>query len=451
MPKSTIHYICTSCGYETPQWLGRCSSCGEWNTLLEERITKAATILRPERANLGQPHPLSKVTSEFRERLSTGSKELDRALGGGIVLGSIVLVGGEPGIGKSTLMLQTAGGISQANISLYVSGEESIQQIKLRAERLGINSDKLIVLPEINLKTIEDYIKTLNPKFVVIDSIQTIYREEIPSASGSLNQVRECANYLMHLAKASAIPIFLIGHVTKEGAIAGPKVLEHLVDTVLYFEGERYQQYRILRTMKNRFGSTNEVGIFEMREEGLCEVVNPSKVFLAERPIDTPGSLVVATIEGTRPLLVELQALVSPAGVGIPRRTTTGIDYNRALIVIATLEKRLGLHLYQQDVYLNVAGGVRVEEPAVDLGMACAIASSFKNKPIRPDVVVIGEIGLTGEVRPVSLMEKRIMEACKLGFKKCIVPQGNKITRQFEEIDIIPVKTIKETLGEVMS
>lgn len=450
MPKQEVRYLCQNCGYDSPRWMGRCPECGEWNTLVEERVapevkTKISLPATPAQT----PRPITELDFKIEERFPTKIRELDRVLGGGIIAGSVVLIGGEPGIGKSTLALQSAYALSNNGSSvLYVTGEESSKQIRLRAERLGALSPGLNVLPETNLFAIEKSIEELKPQFVIIDSIQTIYREDIPSASGSVSQVRECAAYLTRVAKSVGIPFMLVGHVTKEGAIAGPRVLEHIVDTVLYFEGERYKQYRILRATKNRFGSTNEVGIFEMRERGLVEVSNPSEVFLSERPEKTSGSVVAATIEGTRPLLIEIQALVSPSGSIQARRTVTGVDYNRASIIIAVLERRLGLKLGSQDIYVNVAGGVRVNEPAMDLPIAVAIASCFKDKAVNPGIVIIGEVGLGGEVRAVNHIEMRVKEAEKLGFKQVIIPKRNqKEIKNIKGINIVPISEIKKVFA----
>ena len=386
------------------------------------------------------------VEYKTEARSSTGIVEVDRVLGGGVVAGSVVLVSGEPGIGKSTMMLQSAEALSKSSTVLYVSGEESARQIRLRAERLGTLSKNLMLLPETNIFAIEAAIQSVRPKFLVIDSIQTMYREDIASAPGSVAQVRECAGYLVRIAKATGIPIFIVGHVTKEGNIAGPRLLEHVVDTVLYFEGERHKQYRILRANKNRFGSTNEVGIFEMKDKGLVEVANPSEVFLSERPKDAAGSVITAALEGTRPLLVEVQALTSFTKMPYPTRKTTGVDYNRTSIIIAVLEKQLNLKLSMQDIYVNAAGGVRVIEPAIDLPIALAIVSSHKNKPIDAQTVVIGEIGLSGEVRSVNQIAARVKEAEKLGFKKIIVPKANLKELGKTKIGVLGVASIKEAL-----
>lgn len=449
MTKQETRYVCQSCGQDFPRWAGQCQACGEWNSLTEEKFqassSKLQTIPKSQATN---QKPISIVEVEYKTeaRSSTGIVEVDRVLGGGVVAGSVVLVSGEPGIGKSTMMLQSAEALSKSSTVLYVSGEESARQIRLRAERLGTLSKNLMLLPETNIFAIEAAIQSVRPKFLVIDSIQTIYREDIASAPGSVAQVRECAGYLVRIAKATGIPIFIVGHVTKEGNIAGPRLLEHVVDTVLYFEGERHKQYRILRANKNRFGSTNEVGIFEMKDKGLVEVANPSEVFLSERPKDAAGSVITAALEGTRPLLVEVQALTSFTKMPYPTRKTTGVDYNRTSIIIAVLEKQLNLKLSMQDIYVNAAGGVRVIEPAIDLPIALAIVSSHKNKPIDAQTVVIGEIGLSGEVRSVNQIAARVKEAEKLGFKKIIVPKANLKELGKTKIGVLGVASIKEAL-----
>lgn len=391
---------------------------------------------------------ISEVKREKEARLTTKIGEFDRVLGGGIVPGSLVLIGGDPGIGKSTLLLQTSAQIAKQKLSvLYVSGEESPQQTKLRADRLGIDEDSLFILAETNLYTISHYIKELKPSFVVIDSIQTIFKEEITSAPGSVSQVRECTMDLMRIAKTNHIPIFIVGHVTKEGAIAGPRMLEHMVDVVLYFEGERHHTYRIIRSVKNRFGSTNEMGIFEMKEKGLEEVLNPSEIFLEERSRGASGSTVVASMEGTRPVLVEIQALIAPSSFGNPRRMATGIDANRVPLIMAVLEKRVGLMLQNQDAYIKVAGGVKLDEPAIDLAIAISIASSFRDQPTNQEDIFIGEVGLTGEIRRVSRIEQRVQEAAKLGFKR-VICSANNIDGWTppQNIEVIGVKTVHEAL-----
>jgi len=452
MGKVKTVYICQECGYESPKWMGKCPGCGSWNTFIEEVKAEKLSKIQSAAYNKVQPLKIQDIEITKEIRYSTYLEELDRVLGGGIVKGSLVLVGGDPGIGKSTLLLQMANNVAKSgNIVLYVSGEESSKQIKLRAERLNVLSENLLVLPETNLSYIEETITNLKPDVVVIDSIQTVYRPELQSAPGSVSQVREATAVLMNIAKNLNIATFIVGHVTKEGSIAGPRVLEHMVDTVLYFEGERHNTYRVLRAVKNRFGSTNEIGVFEMKQFGLEEVKNPSEILLSGRPKDVPGSCVVCSMEGTRPILIEVQALTSQTSFGMPRRMTTGLDYNRVILLIAVLEKRVGMHIQTYDVYVNVAGGIKIDEPAIDLGVLCSIASSFKNLPIDNEVVIIGEVGLTGEVRGVNLIDKRILEAQKLGFKKCIVPKENmKGLDIIKGIQIVPVENIYEALEEVL-
>lgn len=449
MVRLKFRYVCQSCGYESLKWLGRCPKCGEWNSFLEEKV-RVAPRTRDDLAKgeLEGPIPITEVSISPEERLLTGIGELDRVLGGGIVPGSLILIGGDPGIGKSTLLLQTFGQLGQrCGPVLYVSGEESLKQTRLRAERLRVLSDRLFLASETDLELILGHIHKLRPESVVIDSIQTAYHPDLESAPGTVSQVRECATRLMYLAKREGVPIFLIGHVTKEGAIAGPKVLEHMVDTVLYFEGERHHFYRILRAVKNRFGSTNEIGVFEMGDVGLVEVGNPSEVFLAERTRDVSGSMVVCSLEGTRPLLIELQALVSSTSYGIPQRVANGIDHRRLSLLLAVLEKRVRLRLGNQDVFVNVAGGVRVEEPAVDLGTVVSITSSFRDLPADPQSVAIGEVGLGGEVRAVNQIEKRVKEAEKLGFKRCVISARNlKGLSSEDEIEVVGVGRVEEAL-----
>lgn len=416
-------YYCQECGHFTPRWLGRCTGCGGWNTYVEEYVAPARN--RQVIEHQVTPRPLIEVTSLDCERRSTGMAEFNRVLGGGVVPGSLILLGGDPGIGKSTLLLQVAGTISSDRQRvLYVSGEESPHQIKLRADRLGISNSDLYIYPQTNLEAVEEQIAKINPMLVVVDSIQTMYFSDIASAPGSVSQVRGCTARLMQLAKKQSVSIFVVGHVTKEGAIAGPRVMEHMVDVVLYFEGERHQTFRILRGVKNRFGSTNEIGIFEMSNCGLQEVANPSAFFLMDHVYrNVAGTVVVPTLEGTRPLLVEIQALVCPTSFGTPRRMTAGVDHNRVALITAVLEKRLGLMLGNCDAYVNVVGGVRIDEPAADLGIAMALASSFRERPLDVHMAVIGELGLTGEIRPVTALDKRIREATQLGFERCIVPR----------------------------
>ena len=430
MAKRKSKFMCQECGYESPKWMGKCPGCGSWNKMVEEVekvTTRRGAFAHSEGTTLvTKPTAITAVEVTNEARIYTDSKELNRVLGGGIVRGSLVLIGGDPGIGKSTLLLQVSSQLANKNHSvLYISGEESLRQTRLRADRLGVTSDKLLVYAETNLEDISLTIERVKPDFVIVDSIQTVYHPEVTSAPGSVSQVRECTSELMRVGKTKGIAIFIVGHVTKEGSIAGPRLLEHMVDTVLYFEGERHHTYRILRAVKNRFGSTNEMGIFEMKEAGLEEVENPSEIFLEERSKGAAGSTVVASMEGTRPVLVEIQALISPTSFGNPRRMATGIDHNRVPLLMAVLEKRVGLLLQNQDAYLKVAGGVKLDEPAIDLAIAVSIASSFRDKPTRPTDCIIGEVGLTGEVRRVSRIEQRVQEAAKLGFERVILPANN--------------------------
>lgn len=450
MAKVKTKFYCTECGYESPKWMGKCPGCNEWNTMVEEKetIIKTAGMQSSLTQTKEKPQAIIHIESGQEPRLSTTFGELDRVLGGGIVPGSLILVGGDPGIGKSTLLLQSSNALAGTGLKvLYVSGEESLRQTKLRANRLGKLSDQLFVLSETNLQYIEEAIDLMKPDFLVIDSIQTVYQPSVESAPGSVSQVRECTSAFMRIAKGRGIATVLVGHVTKEGAIAGPRMLEHMVDCVLYFEGERHHSYRILRAVKNRFGSTNEMGIFEMMESGLREVKNPSELFLQERPLGVSGSIVVASMEGTRPVLVEMQALVAATNFPSPRRTATGIDHHRLALIIAVLEKRMGMFLQNQDAYVNVAGGMRLDEPAVDLAIAVAIASSFRDMPTQPFDVVLGEVGLTGEVRAVSRAEQRVKEAEKLGFKRIIMPESSlRGWTPPKQIEIIGVQTVAEAL-----
>lgn len=445
MPKNKIIFACQVCGYQAPKWLGKCPDCGGWNTLVEERLS--TTKIRGADIQKGKPIPILEIQSNEEDRILTHIGELDRVLGGGIVPGSVILIGGDPGIGKSTLLLQTLEGIRDNGKLLYVSGEESPNQIKLRGMRVGIRSNNLVILSETSLDSILETVDEIKPKVFVIDSIQTVFTSELPSAPGSIGQVRESAGRLMFYAKKTGIPIFLVGHVTKDGSIAGPRVLEHIVDTVLYFEGEKGHAFRILRAVKNRFGSTNEIGIFEMKDSGLSEVKNPSEIFLAERPFKVTGSVVVSSMEGTRPILVELQALVSSTNFGVPRRTTIGVDYNRVSLLLAILEKRVGMHLMGQDVFVNVVGGIKIDEPAVDLGIVTAVASSFREIPVDPKTFVFGEVGLAGEIRAINQVEARIKEGAKLGFKRVIIPINNaKKMSRVKDIEVIGVASVDETL-----
>lgn len=451
MAKKKTKFICQSCGYESAKWMGRCPGCGEWNQMVEEVAitgTPKRTFMHSEQTTTSKPTKLSQVETIQEPRVKTKLKEFNRVLGGGVVPGSLVLIGGDPGIGKSTLLLQVSAQLAtNKSRVLYISGEESVKQTKLRAERLAVREEELFIYSETNLQLIHTAIEQLSPSFVIIDSIQTVYHPEVTSAPGSVSQVRECTAELMRIAKMNGIAIFIVGHVTKEGSIAGPRLLEHMVDTVLYFEGERHHTYRILRAVKNRFGSTNEMGIFEMKEEGLEEVENPSEIFLEERSQGSSGSTVVASMEGTRPVLVEIQALVSPTVFGNPRRMATGIDHNRVTLLMAVLEKRVGLLLQNQDAYLKVAGGVKLDEPAIDLAVAVSIASSFRDQPTNPADCIIGEVGLTGEVRRVSRIEQRVNEAAKLGFTRIILPANNiggwKVP---EGVETVGVSTVNEAL-----
>ena len=452
--KKTV-FFCQNCGHEESKWLGQCPACKEWNTFVEEKVTvpKAgnASALGPAGGAAPQPVLLTSVDTDDDERIRTGIGELDRVLGGGIVQGSLVLVGGDPGIGKSTLLLQVCQKLSAMGKKiLYISGEESLKQIKLRADRMGTFSENLYLLCETNLELIRSSIERQKPDMAVIDSIQTMYNEEVSSAPGSVSQVRESTNVLLQLAKGLDIAIFIVGHVTKEGTVAGPRVLEHMVDTVLYFEGDRHVSYRILRGVKNRFGSTNEIGVFEMRREGLVEVENPSEYMLSGRPENASGSVVACAMEGTRPILMEIQALVCHSNFGMPRRTAAGLDYNRVNLLMAVLEKRAGLPLSSYDAYVNIAGGIRMNEPASDLGIVMAIASSYKNKPVPEDTIVFGEVGLSGEVRAVTMPEQRVAEAKKLGFKVCILPEVSRKSLKNmggqEELRIIGVRSINQAI-----
>lgn len=452
----TTAFFCKECGYESAKWFGQCPGCREWNTLVEEPVSRTKSVkgvadmadLKGKSGFAVAPMKLSQISTTDGNRTTTHMAELDRVLGGGIVEGSLVLVGGDPGIGKSTLLLQMCYKLSNDGKKvLYISGEESLAQIKLRAERIGSFNDTLLLLCETSLERIEAVLKEYRPEIVIIDSIQTMYREEIASAPGSVSQVRETTSILMQLAKGMNISIFIVGHVTKEGVVAGPRVLEHMVDTVLYFEGDRNATYRILRGVKNRFGSTNEIGVFEMQEQGLVEVENPSEYMLNGRPLQASGSVVVCLLEGTRPLLVEIQALVCDSNFGLPRRTAAGTDYNRVNLLMAVLEKRAGIHMSGSDAYVNIAGGMKVNEPALDLGIIMALVSSFKNKAVSDEVIIFGEVGLAGEVRAVSQPQVRLNEAIKLGFKTCIMPQVClKNIKETDRINIIGVRNISEAI-----
>ena len=448
-------FFCKECGYESAKWFGQCPACKEWNTFVEEPVGKsksakgiAGTSNRAAASSVPVPVEINSVSFEENDRTSTGITELDRVLGGGIVAGSLVLVGGDPGIGKSTLLLQMCYNLSEAGRDvLYISGEESLKQIKLRADRIGRCNGTLKLLCETNLDNIEDILTRNKPEVVIIDSIQTMYKDDVAAAPGSVSQVRETTSVLMQLAKGLNITIFIVGHVTKEGTVAGPRMLEHMVDTVLYFEGDRYASYRILRGVKNRFGSTNEIGVFEMQQSGLAEVENPSEYMLNGRPENASGSVVVCLLEGTRPIMVEIQALVCDSNFGMARRTAAGTDYNRVNLLMAVLEKRAGIHMSGSDAYVNVAGGIKVNEPALDLGIVMALVSSFKNRVIDEKTVIFGEVGLAGEVRAVSQAQQRVNEAVKLGFKTCILPGVcMKNIKSSNEIEIIGVNNVNEAI-----
>ncbi len=448
MAKVKTKWICQNCGYETAKSLGKCPECSSWGSFVEEIEQTAA-----QRTSLPlddiKPCLIDEITIDHSIRVSTGIEEFDRVLGGGLVQGSLVLLAGDPGIGKSTILLQTGKSVcSGGKKILYVSAEESASQIKLRAERLGVKSDKLYIYSQTNFDLIKRQIEEMKPDMLVIDSIQAVYSQNITSSPGSVSQIRECTNILMDIAKNKNITVVVIGHVTKDGNIAGPKVLEHMVDTVIYFEGDRYKSYRLLRCMKNRFGTTNEVGVFNMCDDGLHEISNPSELFLNERTKNiTPGSVVIATNEGTRPVLIEIQALVGTTPYPSPRRVSNGIDYNRLLMILAVLEKRIGLNLSKQDVYVNVIGGLEIDEPAADLGVALAVATCARDVIVSPDSVIVGEIGLSGEIRSVNNLDKRIKEAEKLGFKKIIIPKSNKIKREdFKDIEIVPVERLMDAI-----
>lgn len=460
MAKLKTTYVCQQCGNTQVKWVGRCPACGEWNSLVETVVESKKTSNNRQQArnqlganhlvSITKPEPLANVPIETLTRIPLPMEEFNRVLGGGLVPGSLVLIGGDPGIGKSTLLLQISGRLAETvSPVLYVSGEESTQQIKLRANRLGLSGEGLFILNEVNIEAIIRHIDTLSPKLVIIDSIQTVYWDALSSAPGSIAQVREGAAHFQGVAKSRNVPIFLIGHVTKDGTIAGPRVLEHIVDTVLYLEGERFHTYRLLRGVKNRFGATNEVGVFEMKSLGMAEVPNPSEIFLAERLPNAPGSTITVTMEGTRPLLVEIQALCSTTSFGNPRRTPNGIDLNRLLLLIAVLTKRVGLRLGDQDVFVNVVGGLRVSEPAADLAVAAAVASSFRNRPIAADLALIGEVGLSGELRAVGHLENRLRETVKLGFKRCLLPKTNVV----QKLNVPPGLdlTFAQTLPEALN
>jgi len=449
MGKNKTRYVCQECGVDSNKWIGKCPSCGEWNTFVEEFVDKPVVTKSVGISNNKKPVLLNEVVIDDEVRYQTRMKELDNVLGGGIVKGSLVLVGGDPGIGKSTLLLQVANTVGESGLRvLYVSGEESLKQTKLRADRLDIKSDQIYMVSENNLDYIVKYVEELSPDILIVDSIQTVYNPAVQSSPGSVSQVREATATLMRISKVDAVATFIVGHVTKSGSIAGPKVLEHMVDTVLYFEGDKNHTFRILRGVKNRFGSTNEIGIFEMTFKGLKEVLNPSEIFLSNRPESAPGSVVVAGMEGTRPVLVEIQALISNSGFGTPRRMAVGVDHNKMVMMMAILEKRVGIQVQGCDAYLNVVGGMQLSEPATDLAIVAAIISSFKDKVLEDGVVIFGEVGLTGEVRSVSFVEQRIHEAIKLGFKKCIIPKGN-LEQTVSGIELIAVENVEEMLNHL--
>ena len=449
--KSRVVFVCQQCGSQNPRWAGRCADCGAWNSLVESVEAEQPASSRSAGLLRSEPIALPKLVANRFDRIAVPIAEFSRVLGGGIVPGSVVLIGGDPGIGKSTLLIQVSSTVADAvGPVLYISGEESADQIRLRAERLGIKSERLYILSETCVDQALSHIETLRPSLVIVDSIQTAYLESVSSAAGSISQVRECAMAFLRMAKSSQIPVFLVGHMTKEGSIAGPRALEHIVDAVLYLEGERFHTYRLLRSAKNRFGSTNEIGVFEMREEGMVEVANPSAVFLAERHERGVGSTVAVTLEGTRPLLVEVQALTTTTTFGLPRRTGNGVDFNRLLLLSAVLSKQVGLALANQDVYVNVVGGIKVGEPAADLAVALAIASSYRERPVDPDIAVIGEVGLSGELRRVTQVEKRLAEASKLGFRRCLLPRSVSEDRRLAraaDIELIGASTLHEAIG----
>ncbi len=449
MAKVLSKYVCQSCAYESPRWAGKCSNCGGWNTFVEELMQKVAVRKASGKTTI-QATPITEVSLVEDQRILSEIAEFDRVLGGGVVAGSVILIGGDPGVGKSTLMMQLAAKVGE-KIVLYISGEESAKQIKMRAERLGIQFQKsFLILPETNVDVIAEVIDRSLPDIIIVDSIQTMFRPQLESSPGSVAQVRESTALFTRIAKARSVPTFLIGHVTKEGVLAGPKVIEHMVDTVLQFEGERNYAYRILRAIKNRFGSTNEIGVFEMRDRGLEEVRNPSALFLSERAFGASGSTVVSSVEGTRPILIEVQALVTPTSYGVPQRNTTGVDYRRLGLLIAVLEKRLGMLLGQHDVFVNIAGGVRIDEPAVDLGIAASIISSLRDVPIDSQTVAVGEVGLSGEVRTVSQIERRVQEAAKLGFQRIVLPKQNLKGVPSNGIELIGVERIEDAINVLL-
>ncbi len=446
-------FTCQTCGYQSPQWMGKCPDCDQWDSLVEEVVARKVARGKGGGSPQGKskPVPIDSVTIEDEFRMETGIREFDRVLGGGLVPGSLILIGGDPGIGKSTLMLQALHGLAVSGRQvLYVSGEESIKQIRLRSQRLSAVAPDLLVVSEIDIDAILNMVANIKPDVLVVDSIQTMFSAELTSAPGSVSQVRESTVQLMLVAKKTGIPIFLIGHVTKDGAIAGPRMLEHMVDTVLYFEGDSGHVFRVLRAVKNRFGSTNEIGVFEMNDTGLDEVLNPSAVFLSERAASAPGSVVTSSMEGTRPILVELQALASSTSFGNPRRTILGLDRNRVALLVAVMEKKLGMQLMGHDVFMNVAGGVKVHEPAVDLGIVCAVASSFLDRPVADGTIVLGEVGLTGEVRAVGQVDTRLAEARKMGFTRCLLPESNlKRVNGDPGLELLGIKNISQAMESI--
>ncbi len=453
MPAKKTVFSCQACGHQAPRWMGRCPECGQWNSFKEERL--ASTPAGRRSAPVGSaapPTPIHDIEVIGESRTPTGIEEFDRVLGGGVIPGSVVLIGGDPGIGKSTLLLKALPFLAGDGHVLYVSGEESPQQIKIRGERMGIQSPDLLIFSETSLEEIVTTVQALQPVALVVDSIQTVFTDQVTSAPGSISQVQEVAAQLMLLAKRTGLPVFIIGHVTKEGAIAGPRLLEHIVDTVLYFEGDKRHRYRILRAVKNRFGSTNEIGVFEMKDTGLEEVENPSEVFLAERPEHSTGSVVVSSLEGSRPILIELQALVTTTGYAMPKRMANGVELNRLALLIAVMEKRLGVHLSGQDIYINVVGGMRIEEPAIDLGIIVAVTSSLRDIPVDAATLVLGEVGLGGEVRAVSQAELRLREAAKMGFQRCLLPERNlEKLGLIEGMELIGIKEVTEALEVVLA
>ena len=442
-------FFCQECGYESAKWLGKCPGCGQWNTFVEELVSKQKKDSSRTTPSV-EAVALHEISYDDMLRIDTGIQELNRVLGGGMVPGALMLLAGDPGIGKSTLTMQLCGAIKTEASVLYVSGEESRQQLKMRAQRLDVKNKNLMILTENNLEAIEAQIQKMKPKLVILDSIQTVYLPEITSAPGSVSQLRECTGRIMQWAKGMEISVIVVGHVTKDGSVAGPRVLEHMVDTVLFFEGERHNQFRILRALKNRFGSTNEIGVFEMQEKGLLEISNPSEIFLSERPRDAVGSVVVPCMEGSRPVLVELQALVASSPYGQPRRMTNGADYNRTAMLLAVLEKKMRLPLGNQDIFLNVVGGLKIDEPAIDLGIIVALVSSMQNRPIIDDVIILGEVGLTGEVRTISFLEKRLIEAEKMGFRMAVVPEANLKRNQQYPIEVRGVTHVSEALRVIL-